>query len=90
MDLTQFVVVAGVVVAVLSFIVWPLFGRARAGTPASNASDPDRIEGRIGEYRSALRRGTACEQCAFPNREGARFCQECGARLPAAGSAGVR
>ena len=34
MDLTQFVVVAGVVVAVLSFIVWPLFGRARAGTPA--------------------------------------------------------
>ena len=86
MDLTQVVVVAGVVLAVLAFVAWPALRRQQEPARA-HAIDPARIEGRITEYRAALRRGTVCERCLFPNREGSRFCAECGARLPAAGPA---
>ena len=83
MDAIQLVVVAGIVLAVLTFVAWPMLGGKRAHVGRAQAIDLDRIEARIGEYRAALRRETVCQDCLFANVDGARFCAECGSRLPA-------
>ena len=86
MDSTQMVVVAIVVLAVLAFVGWPVLSRKRAHGAAvrAHALDPEHIEARIAAYRAALRRETVCQHCLFANVEVARFCAECGSRLPAA------
>ena len=88
MDVTQIVVVAGIVLAVGAFVVWPMFAARQAQAVAANVIDDARIEARIGEYRAALRRRTVCDSCLFANVDGARFCAECGARLPVASGTG--
>jgi hypothetical protein len=88
-DVTQIVVVGLIVLAVVAFIVWPMLGRKRAPTAAAPVVDVDRIESRINDYRAALRRKAVCDSCLFANAEGARFCAECGTRLPGAGPAVV-
>ena len=85
MDLAQIVVVVGIVLAVGAFVVWPMVGKRRAHAPGGHVPDEARIEARIGEYRAALRRRTVCDSCLFANAEGARFCAECGSRLPSVG-----
>ena len=87
MDATQTIVVAVIVLAVLGFIVWPMVARKRAPVAGPHAMDDERVESRIGDYRAALRRNTVCDSCLFANAEGARFCAECGTRLPGAASA---
>jgi hypothetical protein len=81
-----------IALAVIAFVAWPLVARRATGraTAASSSSvvDTDRIEERIGEYRQALRRRTVCERCLYANPQSSRFCAECGARLPAADTAG--
>ena len=82
----EIVVIAAIVLAVLGFIVWPMVTRPHRAAPHTEV-DADRIEARIGEYRAALRRRTVCERCLYANVESARFCAECGTRLPAAAKA---
>lgn len=86
MDAAQVVVVAGIVLAVLAFVLWPMLAK-RGAAAAGHVVDVDRLERRIADYRAALRRGTVCEQCLFANPEGARFCADCGTRLSAAAHA---
>ena len=88
MDAAQVVVVAGIVLAVVAFVVWPMVSkRPRTSGAGAGPVDDARIEARIGEYRAALRRRTVCARCLFPNVEGARFCAECGSPLAGDGSA---
>ena len=75
---------AGIVLAVIAFVVWPMFAGHRRTDAAGGAVDDARIEKRIAEYREALRRRTVCESCLYANDAGARFCAECGTRLGAA------
>ena len=88
MDVVQLTLGAGIVVAVVAFVAWPMItGGRRHATGAGVTLDEARIERRITEYREALRRRTVCETCLYANVAGARFCAECGARLPAASPA---
>ena len=84
MDLTQATIVGLIVLGVLAFIAWPMLSRRRTHAAGALAFDDERIEARIGQYRAALRGDTICQDCLFANVEGARFCAECGSRLPAA------
>ena len=87
MDVVQMVIGAGIVLAVVAFVAWPMVaGRRRASAPggAGGPVDDARIERRITEYREALRRRTVCDSCLYANAAGARFCAECGSRLGAA------
>ena len=83
MDVAQMTIVGIIALGVLAFVAWPMLGRRRSHAGAAGL-ELDRIEARIGEYRAALRRDTVCLDCLFANVEGARFCAECGSRLPAA------
>lgn len=87
MDAAQLVVGAGIVIAVVAFVVWPMLSAGRKHAPrGASAVDDARIEGRVAEYREALRRGTVCARCLHANVGGARFCAECGSRLAATGT----
>ena len=84
----QLLVVLLVALVVVGFVVWPIVVRRRdAGRHPAVAVDADRVEARIADYRRALRQRTICERCLYANPEDSRYCAECGARLPAAGSA---
>lgn len=77
--------IAGALI-VFAFIAWPLLGggdgrRADVGTPAT---DHERLEDRIREYRHALRQGLVCDRCLYANPDASRFCAQCGSRLGAA------
>ena len=68
--------------------IWPMVARRRdAHRHPAAAVDADHVEARIADYRRALRQRTVCERCLFANAEDSRYCAECGARLPAAGTA---
>lgn len=75
------VIVAGIVLAVIAFVAWPMIGGRRRATDAGGPVDDARIERRIREYREALRRRTVCESCLYANAAGARYCAECGSPL---------
>lgn len=88
MDVVQLIVGAGIVIAVVAFVAWPMIaGGPKHAADAGVTLDEARVERRITEYREALRRRTVCERCLHANVAGARFCAECGARLPAASAA---
>ena len=89
MDTTYIVVVGLIVLAVVAFIVWPMLAKKRTPAAGTHTVDVDRIETRIADYRAALRRNTVCDSCLYANAAGARFCSECGTRLPGAGTASV-
>jgi ribosomal protein L40E len=40
------------------------------------------LEAEIAQYREAIVAGTLCRKCGAPNGRDARFCLECGAKLP--------
>lgn len=40
------------------------------------------LEAEIAQYREAIVAGTLCRKCGAPNGSDARFCLECGAKLP--------
>ena len=83
MDVVQLIVGAGIVLGVVAFVAWPMVARRPRAAAAGVVIDDDRVEGRILEYRAALRRRTLCESCLFPNVADARYCAECGSRLAA-------
>ena len=88
MDVVQLVVGGVIVIAVVAFVAWPMIAGVRRRAAGAGASlDDARVEHRIHEYREALRRRTVCESCLYANVAGARYCAECGARLPAASAA---
>ena len=76
---------AGIVLAVVAFVAWPMIaGRRHAAPTGAAAVDDAHIERRVTEYREALRRRTVCESCLYANAADARYCAECGSRLGAA------
>lgn len=46
------------------------------------AVDDAAIDREVERYRAALRAGTLCVRCRFANPADARFCADCGKRLP--------
>jgi hypothetical protein len=81
------VIGAGIVLAVIAFVAWPMVAGRRRAAHTGGPVDDARIERRITEYREALRRRTVCDSCLYANAAGARFCSECGGRLSGTGDA---
>ena len=82
MDVVQLTLGAGVVVAVVAFVAWPMItGGPKHATGAGVTLDEARIERRITEYREALRRRTVCETCLYANVAGARWARRLPRRL---------
>jgi len=68
----------------------PALRAARAPAPDGAADwrdDDAALEREIARYRAALRAGTLCPRCRFPNPDASRHCADCGRRLAPAGPA---
>lgn len=77
-------ILVGAVVGALALVMLPLMRRRRA---ESGAADDASLETEIRQYRAALRAGTLCRRCGRANRDGARFCADCGRALAGRGAA---
>ncbi|HUG42143.1 MAG TPA: zinc ribbon domain-containing protein [Longimicrobiales bacterium] len=73
---TLLIVALGVIV--LAAVGYPVI----AGRP--RFEDEATLDAEVARYRQALAAGTVCPRCRFPNREGSRYCAECGRDLTAA------
>jgi hypothetical protein len=56
----------------------------RATAAGPQFADDDAIDAEVERYRAALRAGTLCGNCRFPNPDGSHFCADCGRPLGAA------
>jgi hypothetical protein len=82
----EIIVVMLIAVLAVGAVLLPLVRRRGAETldaPVAVADDAA-LEAEIAEYRAALRAGTLCARCGYPNPAGSRFCAECGRALDAA------
>ena len=75
----EYIVIGIVVVTALAAVSWPLLRRDRH---LAELADEALLEARITRYRAALKRGTVCDRCLRDNPEGARYCADCGRKLP--------
>lgn len=55
--------------------------RRATATGPRFADDDAAIDAEVERYRAALRAGTICGRCRYPNPEGSNFCADCGRAL---------
>ena len=85
----EVVITVVIVIAVLAVLIVPVLLRGFSGTTdlsdVSAARDivaVDSVEDEVARYRVALRANTLCGRCGQANPADAKFCYECGRRLP--------
>lgn len=74
-------IAAGGVAAVLVPIARSGRAPARATAAGPRLTDDAAIDAEVERYRAALRAGTLCGNCRYPNPDGSNFCADCGRPL---------
>lgn len=76
-----------IITAGVAAVLLPLV-RGRETTRPRTAAGPvfqddAALEAEVARYRTALRAGTLCGGCRYPNPDGSNFCADCGRPLTA-------
>lgn len=81
----EILIVLLIAAAGVAAIILPL---ARGGTTPRQATttgphfaDDAAIDAEVERYRAALRAGTLCGRCRYPNPDASNFCADCGRPL---------
>lgn len=85
------VIVLIIVLGAAGLVAAPLLGARKTAAahaiPVLPLGDDAAIDAAVARYREAIRAGTLCGRCRFPNPAGSRFCADCGAALDDGGAA---
>ena len=76
----EIAIIGALVLVALVAVLVPAV-RGGGGSASALADDAD-IENEIARYREALRADTMCRRCGQANPADAKYCYECGRKLP--------